>query len=68
MPWTCTACATEHSDDLQTCPGCAAPKTSWTVVRDQTRTFVVGKTKVEYLRGGRPVCEVAVRPGFVFSG
>lgn len=39
------------TQDEADCPSCAAPKTSWTMVREQTRKFVVAPKRFEVLRG-----------------
>ena len=49
MPWECAECKTEVPDDGPVCPSCASPKTSWTMVGDKTRTFVVSRKRVELL-------------------
>lgn len=51
MPWECGDCRTLVQADDDACPSCAAPKTSWTMVRDATRTFVLGGKRFEVLRG-----------------
>lgn len=51
MPWTCEACGVEAERDEAECPSCAAPKTSWTMVRDETRSFVLTVKRFELLRG-----------------
>jgi hypothetical protein len=51
VPWTCGACGVEAERDETECPSCAAPKTSWTMVRQQTRTFVLAVKRFEVLRG-----------------
>ncbi len=52
MPWTCTGCQTESADDVSECPTCSQAKTSWTVVGDVTRSFVVvGGKRFELRRG-----------------
>lgn len=60
MPWTCDGCGIEVETDEGACPTCAAPKTSWTMVREQTRTFVLAGKRFEVLRGpGRAPAERA---------
>lgn len=51
MPWTCASCGGEVETDETSCPACAAPKTSWTLVREKTRAFVLAGKKFELLRG-----------------
>ena len=41
MPWTCQACSTDVEADDTVCPHCEAPKTSWTMVAETTRTLKV---------------------------
>lgn len=51
MPWQCPQCSTEVGDDaVKLCPECGLAKTSWTLVKDQTRRLRVGV-------GKRFVCE-----------
>jgi hypothetical protein len=56
MPWHCGECGADVlRDDPPVCPGCGTPKTSWTVVEDQTRTLRVAATrKFEVLTGAEP--------------
>ncbi|MCO5169889.1 MAG: hypothetical protein M9894_26425 [Planctomycetes bacterium] len=51
MAWTCQTCGAEVGQDDLTCATCAAPKTSWTVVQDRTRTFRLSGRRVQVLRG-----------------
>ncbi len=58
MPWQCTQCSTAIDDDaVKTCPGCGHAKTSWTMVKEQTRKLRVGLKKFVCERGtdGSPV-------------
>ncbi|MCO5171069.1 MAG: hypothetical protein M9894_32495 [Planctomycetes bacterium] len=50
MPWECPSCQTVQADD-EVCPGCATSKSTWTMVVNQTRAFVIGKKKLLLLRG-----------------
>jgi phosphohistidine phosphatase SixA len=43
MPYVCNKCGGGVEDDAKACPKCAAPKASWTIIAEKTRTFVVGK-------------------------
>lgn len=53
MPWECPACRSVVATDDVECPSCAAPKTSWTLAADVTRTLVFGGGKrFELLRAG----------------
>ncbi len=52
MPWQCTQCNTAIDDDVvKTCPGCGHAKTSWTMVKEQTRKLRVGLKKFVCERG-----------------
>jgi hypothetical protein len=51
MPWKCKKCQTEVMDSEPHCPNCKEAKTSWTILPEATRTFVMAPKKVEYLRG-----------------
>lgn len=51
MAWTCQGCGVEVGQDDLTCATCEAPKTSWTVVQDRTRTFRLSGRRVQVLRG-----------------
>lgn len=56
MPWVCSGCGGEVGEDDLQCPGCASPKTSWTMVAEQTRAMVISKRRWELQRasaGGR---------------
>lgn len=50
MPWECPSCQTVQADD-EACSGCSTSKSSWTMVANQTRAFVIGKKKLLLLRG-----------------
>ncbi|MBX3470134.1 MAG: hypothetical protein KF878_24930 [Planctomycetes bacterium] len=50
MPWECPSCQTTQVDD-EVCPGCGTSKSTWTMVANQTRAFVLGKKKLVLLRG-----------------
>lgn len=51
MPWQCSKCQTEVTEDDLTCPKCETDKTSWTLIPDKTRTFTVSGRKVTLMRG-----------------
>lgn len=51
MPWTCTTCGCEVTDDASSCPTCAVVKTTWTVAFDQTRSLVIARKKFSCLKG-----------------
>lgn len=50
MPWACSHCKAQNTDDAALC-GCGAAKTTWTVLADRTRTLSVARKRVTLERG-----------------
>jgi hypothetical protein len=66
MPWTCAPCDLEVPRDDQPCPDCGSAKSMWSMVPEETRTFVIG-TKVRCMRWTQSLVDAEFAPAIIKS-